>query len=326
MASQALTRVSEPENRNDWYRVGIDAVEPPPRPRTIQALHNEHIYICNLLESMDEQLGMIAAGQNADFHLLLDIIDYMQSFPDRFHHPKEDLIYQRMALRDEGCIVEVQALLEEHKFLEKLAARFAHSIDEVHLLPTVLKKKHVGELGAEYVARMREHINKEEASILPLSIEVLREEDWFLIDQQSTPIHEIPIEHVLADNYTAMRRYVGGTTEKVANSVVLAEFLYGHALLEVAGGVSASLVYAGATYKRSAGEAWAAYQQACRSWFPLLLDTADEPTFQNPVRRSWRVFFQCALEQDGPEMELVQPFIRATRLYSALIGGRGKPI
>ena len=143
MVSQVLTRISVPASRSDWYRANVVDMEFVPPPRTIQALHNEHIYMSNLLDSLEEQVALIATGRDADFHLLLDIIDYMQSFPERFHHPKEDLIFQRMALRDEHSVLDVQAMMAEHKVIEKLTRRLAASIDEVHVLRGIFGS-HVG--------------------------------------------------------------------------------------------------------------------------------------------------------------------------------------
>ncbi len=326
MVSQVLTRISVPASRSDWYRANVVDMEFVPPPRTIQALHNEHIYMSNLLDSLEEQVALIAAGRDADFHLLLDIIDYMQSFPERFHHPKEDLIFQRMALRDEHSALDVQAMMAEHKVIEKLTRRLAASIDEVHVLPTVLKKRHVAELCAEYVGRIRQHMNREEAVLLPRAIEVLRQEDWFLIEQQSTPIHAIPIENVLSDNYTALTRFVKNSTEKVANKAVLAEFLSAHALLEVAGSVSAGIAHAGTAYRQGVSEGWHAYWQACKSWLPLLTELDGQPGFQNPVRSGWRGFKHGALAEQRPEVLVISPLVRALKLYVALIGGRTRPL
>ena len=86
MVGQSVTKSAEVGNRNRWYSSNVVDIEPAAPPRTVRALHNEHIYMSNLLDSVEEQIAQIQAGREADFNLLLDIVDYMKSFPDRFHH------------------------------------------------------------------------------------------------------------------------------------------------------------------------------------------------------------------------------------------------
>lgn len=324
MANQLTGTVAESGQAGHWYKVNHDETAAS-RPRTIQALHNEHIYMFNLLDSLNEQVGYIVSGEDADFNLLLDIVDYMQNFPDRYHHPKEDIIYQRMALRDSDVAREVLALLDEHRILGKLIDRLADAIRDVHVMPTVLKKQRAGELCADYEARLRDHINTEEGRILPRALEVLCEEDWFLIDQNSTPINEIPIDNILTDNYAALRRFLKGNTEKLANNVVLAEFLGNHSLLELFGGLGAHMNYGRQAYKQGVRQGLSAYFGAWKSWIPASAEYREHGV-QNPVRMSWNAFLKGMSNVDKPDAELLEPMRRALELYRVLIGGRGKAV
>lgn len=324
MENQATQATASGDHRGHWYRPNHEDSTGTP-PRTIQALHNEHAYMFNLLDSLAEQVALIGSGDEADFSLLLDIVDYMQNFPERFHHPKEDLIYQRMALRDDQFAREVTGLMDEHKQLERLMDRLANAIKDVHTMPTVLKKQRAAQLCEEYEAGMRSHILNEEERIFPLAVLVLREEDWFLIDQQSTPINEIPIDNILTDNYSAMRRMFIGGAEKLANNVVLAEFLGSHSLLEFIGGIGVNVNYGREAYSEGVKASWNSYIQACKSWNPLAqLD--GERKFRNPWRESMTAFVDGMASVPRPEAELVEPMKRALNLYSALVSGSGKPL
>src|SRR6056300_523788 len=69
----------------------------PGKPRTefplMAALRAEHRHMASVMELMDQQLDAIAAGEMVDTHMLYESMDYMLSWPDRYHHPREDLIY-----------------------------------------------------------------------------------------------------------------------------------------------------------------------------------------------------------------------------------------
>ena len=330
MANQATSTAFESIRPGRWSRVNHDEAAAS-APRTIQALHNEHIYMFNLLDSLDEQVGLLARGEDADFNLLLDIVDYMQSFPDRFHHPVEDLIYQRMALHDSDVLGEVQVLLDEHGSLEKLITLLGDAIRDVRVLPTVSKKERVGELCADYEVRMREHISTEEDSILPRALEVLREEDWFIINQDSPAANDATLENSPADNYAALRGFIKGNAGKLANAgkrvnagkLVKVEFPDSQSLLEFTSDLGTSLDYGRKAYNQGVREGWSAYWLACKSWIPRSAENRKQG-FQNPVRHSWDAFLRGMSETEKPEVELFKPMQRALTWYGAFVGGRDR--
>ncbi len=323
MSSQTIEAMDSSAQAGHWYRPVNDETTRV-TPRSVKALHNEHIYMFGLLDSLDQQVGLIVNGRDADYALLLDIIDYMQNFPDRYHHPKEDLIYQRMALRDETIASEVAALLDEHRQLVGLSNRVAEAIDDVHMMPTVLNKARVGELCNDYGACLRHHINIEESKILPRALEVLRQEDWFLIEQNSIPINEIPIDNILTDNFAALRRVVRGNIEKAANNLVLAEFLGSQSMLEVLGALGTNLSYGQRACKKGVRLGLHAYWDSLKTWLPLPGSAGRE--LENPLRSGLEAFFEGAALAERPERNVLQPLLRAAHSYAALIGGRGRAV
>lgn len=296
-------------------------------PRVVQALHNEHIFMSNMLDSLSEQVELLTDGKDTDFNLLFDIIDYMQNFPDRYHHPREDILYQRMALRDEQCARDVQILMEEHRTLEHLADELAACIKDIHALPTVLKKERARDLCEKYVELLREHMNLEEGKVLPRAAEVLHAEDWFIVEQQSSPIEEIPINNVLTDNYDALQRHIAGRGERFANDLLLAEFLGSGAILEVAGIVGADFSATRSAVKSSAKAGVDAYRGALNSWLPWRLEEGED-AFQNPVVKGIGAIVETykARPKPGHDRDVLGTVVRNGRLFGALVGGRGKAV
>jgi hypothetical protein len=141
------------------------------------------------------------------------------------------------------------------------------------------------------------------------------EEDSFLIDQDTAPTNDIPLDNSLTDNYAALRRFIKGNTE----------FLGSHSLLELVGGLGASLSCGREAYKQGVREGWSAYWVACKSWIPSSAENRKQG-FQNPVRLSWGAFLRGMSETEKPDVELFKPMQRALTLHGALIGGRGKAV
>ena len=63
----------------------------PVRPM-IATLLSEHRHLASVMGLFKEQLSAIEQGQLVDTHVVYEIMDYIVRWPDRFHHPREDLI------------------------------------------------------------------------------------------------------------------------------------------------------------------------------------------------------------------------------------------
>ena len=64
------------------------------------ALRSEHRQMARIMELFRDQLKSIESGELVDTHVVYELMYYMVTIPDRFHHPREDVIYQRVAELD----------------------------------------------------------------------------------------------------------------------------------------------------------------------------------------------------------------------------------
>ena len=65
-------------------------------PETLHRLHDDHAIMGRLLNALDRQLDVFENGETPDYELIGGILDYCLQFPDRYHHPKEDAILERI--------------------------------------------------------------------------------------------------------------------------------------------------------------------------------------------------------------------------------------
>ena len=65
----------------------------------IRTLHKEHSNFAKLLDLLEARLSSNQPGEDTDYALMLDVMEYMTHFPDRFHHPREDLAFRRLQRR-----------------------------------------------------------------------------------------------------------------------------------------------------------------------------------------------------------------------------------
>ena len=73
-----------------------------------------------LVKALEWQVAEFDAGRAPDYDVIRSAVDYFLSFPDLYHHPKEDLVFSRLKARAPDVVERIGDLRREH---EALAAR-----------------------------------------------------------------------------------------------------------------------------------------------------------------------------------------------------------
>ena len=131
-------------------------------------LHEEHDNIGKLLQALEHQLAIFDSAQQPDYDVLSAIADYFVGFPDRCHHPKEDLIYRKMQEREPALRERLIDLEAEHGRISALE----------------VSRGAFEQLGRHFLSEQRRHMQAEEVHFFPLAKETLTKEDWRAIEAQ----------------------------------------------------------------------------------------------------------------------------------------------
>jgi hemerythrin-like domain-containing protein len=147
----------------------------------IATINFEHRSLGMVLHTLQAMLQRIAAGHAvADFGLLATALYYIDDFPERCHHPKEDeYLFKRLRLRTGEFDAVLERLQTEH-------ARSAVAVSGLHRAlvhyqggaPEGLRLFQAAV--DSYAAEMREHFASEDA-LLEQARPVLSAEDWELM-------------------------------------------------------------------------------------------------------------------------------------------------
>lgn len=152
-------------------------------PEVITRLREEHRHIAELLRAIERQLARFDAAEEPDYDILAAIADYFTGFPDRCHHPKEDLIYRRMRERDPALAGTLDDILAEHEKIGGEARHFHEAVQNV--LNEVEVSRDAFHAAAErFVGDQRRHLLMEEQHFFPKAEELLTDADWDEIDRQ----------------------------------------------------------------------------------------------------------------------------------------------
>jgi hemerythrin-like domain-containing protein len=142
----------------------------------METLRSEHRHLSTVVELFKEQLEAIELGQMVDTHVVYEVMDYIVRWPDRFHHPREDLIYGRVAEIDAQAADNVDSLQREHDVMAKQSRGVLRDIENWREGGT--DGAAVVKSGRAYVERLYAHMNSEEKLVFPQIEAVLSAADW----------------------------------------------------------------------------------------------------------------------------------------------------
>ncbi len=115
---------------------------------------------------------------------MTDILHYMIQYPDRFHHPKEDVIFSYLQERDSGAAQSVEELARQHHVIAESGTDLHEKLNSV-VMGAFLPRQAVETPGLLYVTYYRTHMEKEESELFGLAEHLLSDDDWTKIDAKT---------------------------------------------------------------------------------------------------------------------------------------------
>jgi hemerythrin-like domain-containing protein len=151
----------------------------------------EHVDFVRLLGILNSQIRLFHDEAEPNYELMLDIVYYLTRFPDRFHHPKEDIAFGKLAQRDPSSQTRVRELLGEHMVIASAGRRLVEQLNSI-LAGAILERETVEVNAATYVAYYRQHMAHEEADLFPRVDSFLSDADWKIV-RDAIPLEADPL-------------------------------------------------------------------------------------------------------------------------------------
>ena len=143
----------------------------------IEVLRREHYNIESLLRVLERELSVFERGDRPDYEVIRAVINYFMDYPNSCHHPKEDLIIEKLKARDPLKTATIGDLEAEHRDGAKRLRRVALAVERVLSDQDVLRQT-VNDIVRDFIKHERQHMAMEERVVFPAALEALRAEDW----------------------------------------------------------------------------------------------------------------------------------------------------
>ena len=150
--------------------------------KAIAIIQDEHRAITAVVEGMRHLVAEIVARRMAPDHALLGaLFHYIEQFPERLHHPKEDdFLFARLRVRRPDAAPLLDSLHREHEVGRERFAELKAKWEAFRADPAALA---AFADGVERYAHFHWlHMRREEDDVLPLAAEALTQQDWDAID------------------------------------------------------------------------------------------------------------------------------------------------
>lgn len=157
-------------------------------PEVLEELRREHAGISGVLRVLERQLRAIEDAEHPDFDLLDAVVEYFSGFPQRCHHPKEDMVYAQLRRRDPVVASAIGDLDAEHRKLAAQLHDFAAGLAAMEG-EAELPRATIVSLARDFIALQRQHIADEETHFFPAAERALRSQDWMAL---AASVHRAP--------------------------------------------------------------------------------------------------------------------------------------
>ena len=173
----------------------------------IEVLREEHRNIEKLLLVLEQELNVFDRGNRPDYEVVLAVIEYFKKYPDSYHHPKEDIIFEKFKARDPVGATAVDNLQAEH---QEMAARLRRVVDAVEqvLKDQILPRQTVDGIIRDFIDHERQHMAMEERTVFPAVLGALRPKDWADIALKIVDRYGPPSEPDFEEQFSTFRRNI----------------------------------------------------------------------------------------------------------------------
>ena len=170
--------------------------------------HTEHVYFRRLLELLQAELDTFHRGERPNYELMLDVVAYLREYSDAFHHPREDVAFQRLAQRCPELRLDLARLTQEHGIIARAGEALRQQLEAV-LSGAFVPRAEVEVAAATYLVYYGNHIAREDELVLERAARLLTDEDWQAVRQAALSAPDPLFGDTPAERYRALARHIG---------------------------------------------------------------------------------------------------------------------
>ncbi len=174
----------------------------------VNAWHTEHVYFGKLLRLLRRELDVFHLGERPRYESDAGHHHLPARISDRYHHPREDEAFRRLAKHCPDMELPLARLHQEHRVIANTGEKALLQINAI-LEDVVVSREEVEMALATYLVYYENHIAKEEGDILARAAKNLTAADWNAVRDAAPAGHDPVFGDRPEQRYEELRRHIG---------------------------------------------------------------------------------------------------------------------
>lgn len=172
--------------------------------QVMDKLRQDHRNMIKLLDFLEGQARTLREEGEPNLELVKDVIGYCLTYPDRYHHPREDQIYRRMV--EKGVSPDQIGDMEAaHDDLAGLTRRVSSALEAGR---QDTNPKILADLIQSFIDSYRLHIEAEEHVFFPLAEDLFQAADWVAVYAAMEEMKDPLFSGVPAEAYQSLSQRI----------------------------------------------------------------------------------------------------------------------
>ena len=130
----------------------------------MKELREDHRNMAVILDLLNDLMEEASSGKDPDFELFAEIMRYMTVYPDAVHHPKEDVVYERLRTKRPDLADGLDDVPTDHREIAELGSSLRDDVEAINAGAAVRREKLIADT-TRYVDRLRNHMDWEERDL-----------------------------------------------------------------------------------------------------------------------------------------------------------------
>ena len=172
-------------------------------PALLDTLHDDHKNYAVLLGLLSAEADKLEQGAQPDFVRMYDIANYMVNYPDAYHHPHEELIFDVLSALEPECSADVGELNKEHRQLAETGLALKEAVNGV-INGAIIPLDRILDNARAYIELLWKHMNTEEGNIFPKARSTLEDTEWQMINDKISQVEDPLFGDVVQTQYAKL--------------------------------------------------------------------------------------------------------------------------
>lgn len=172
-------------------------------------LRKDHARFSRVLSMIGRDARRLINESEAVLPLFQEAVDYIVNFQNRYHHPREEVMFKKLADADPSLRKTAKKLAREHHAVDRIGESIQAVLKRAASAGTSREsRRRLAEKLERFAEEMRSHIREEEELLYSRVWGEFSDEDWQQIADIAPP--DDPLGRAQSRRYPLLAKYVDG--------------------------------------------------------------------------------------------------------------------